>query len=101
MFHTLLAGTAPIINITPNASGVPGGSALLSLLGGLMWAGFAIAICGIIVSSIMLSVGKHSSSGRFHDQGRAGLVAAIVAAIVCGGAAAIVTFFFNLGSTIH
>ena len=101
MFHSFMLAAAPVINITPNASGVPGGSALLSLLGGLMWAAFAICIVGIIVSSIMLSVGKHSPSGRLHDQGRAGLVAAIVGAVVCGGAAAIVTFFFNLGSTIH
>jgi uncharacterized membrane protein YhaH (DUF805 family) len=101
MFHALLAGTAPIINITPNASGVPGGNALLSLLGGLMWAAFAICIVGIILSAIFMAVGKHSSNGRLHDQGRSGLLAAIIGAALCGGCAAIVTFFFNLGSTIH
>lgn len=101
MLHSLLATvTAPVINISPSATGVPGGTALLTIIDGIMWAAFAISILGICVSSIMLAVGKHSSSGALHTRGREGLVAAIVAAVVCGGAAAIVTFFFNIGVKI-
>jgi len=92
---------APNLSVSPSSSAIPGGSAIQTILSGLLWFAFAISVLGILLSSLAMGIGKHSSNGRLHERGREGLLAAIVAAVVSGGAASIVTWAFSLGSSIH
>jgi hypothetical protein len=46
----------------------------------------------------MIAIGHHGSNGRLADQGKRGLMAALIGALIAGAATAIITFGFNVGS---
>lgn len=94
----LLANAVP--NITPSAS-LPGSNLLQSILGGVLFYGLLFSILGLIIAAIIMAVGGHSSNGRMADKGRTGLIASLIAALICGGGVALVNFAFQQGSTIR
>lgn len=101
----LLASTATTVgsavpSITPTAS-LPGSNLLHSLLGGIAFYGLLFSILALIISAIAMAIGGHSSNGRLADKGRSGLIASLIAAVVCGGAVALVNFAFSQGATIR
>ena len=63
------------IHATPNPNGLPGSPALQSLIDGLAFWGLLAALAGLVVSA--------------------------AAAFLIGAAPALVTFFENLGNTVH
>lgn len=94
----LLANAVP--NITPSAS-LPGSNLLQSILGGVLFYGLLFSILGVIIAAIIMAVGGHSSNGRMADRGRSGLIASLIAALICGGGVALVNFAFAQGATIR
>ena len=88
------------VTVTPNMS-LPGSNTIVNLIGGLAtWATFA-ALAGVLLSAAVMAIGAHSSNGRLSDRGKTGLITSIVAAIVAGGAAAIINFAVSTGGHIH
>jgi hypothetical protein len=83
IFSTIVAATG--VGGTPNPSGLPGSTALESLISGLaFWA-------------------LSSHSGNYHHSalGRRGTVISAVSAFLVGAAPAIIGFFEDLGRTVH
>ncbi len=98
----LIFAGAPALTVHPTASALPGGSAITAIVSGLLWFGFGLALVGLAASAIAMAVGKHSANGRLHDRGREGVVASLVAAVLIGGAQALIAFAFDFGAAhIH
>lgn len=86
------------VNISPNSTGLPGISAGESIVGALLTFGVIVAVAGVIMGSMVWAVGNHSSNPQIVARGKTGVMAGVVAAIICGGAMALVNFFFNIGA---
>jgi hypothetical protein len=91
-------GGAGGVNITPNSSGLPGISQGETIVGALLTFGVIAAVAGLIMGAMVWAVGHHSSNPQTVSRGKTGVMAGVVAAILCGGAMAIVNFFFNIGA---
>lgn len=83
------------------AGTLPGSTLLTNILSGVLWFGVALSIVGIVVAAICMALGSHSQNSRLAEGGRKGLISSALAALVCGGAVAIVGFAFSAGQTIH
>ena len=88
------------VNITPNTTGLPGISELETIVGALLTLGLVASVAGLVLSAIVWAVASHS--GNVHIVGRAktGVVVSAVAAMLTGGAVALVTFFSNAGAAL-
>jgi hypothetical protein len=91
-------GGAGGVNITPNSSGLPGISQGETIVGALLTFGVIAAVAGLIMGAMVWAVGHHSSNPQTVSRGKTGVMAGVVAAILCGGSMAIVNFFFNIGA---
>jgi hypothetical protein len=94
---TVLAG---IVNSSPNASDVPGAPQLQQLLSGLMWLGIASCIAAMVLGGVALGIGRHSGNPHWAERGKAAALGGFIGAFLIGGAAAIVTFAFGLGTQV-
>jgi hypothetical protein len=88
------------VNITANDNGLPGLGQLQKIVGSLITVAVIAAVAGILISAGMWAVGNHSANPQIAGRGKSGVMVAAAAAILAGGALAIVNFFFNIGSGI-
>jgi Family of unknown function (DUF6112) len=88
------------VNLNPNPDELPGGNVLSALTDGL--AGFALVFCliGLVVGAGMWALGSNSSNYNQTLVGKRAVVISAVAALLIGGAAAIINFAFDAGRTI-
>ena len=88
------------VNLNPDPDELPGGNVLSSLTDGL--AGFALVFCliGLVVGAGMWALGSNSSNYNQTLVGKRAVVISAVAALLIGGAAAIINFAFDAGRTI-
>ena len=86
--------------ITPNSTGIPGLSTLQAIAGGLLTAGLIACVAGIVIAAICWALGSHNGNSRLAMSGRSGVLVGVAAALVVGGADALVTFFSNTGATL-
>jgi len=88
------------VNLNPDPNELPGGNVLSALTDGL--AGFALVFCliGLVVGAGMWALGSNSSNYNQTLVGKRAVVISAVAALLIGGAAAIINFAFDAGSTI-
>ena len=91
--------SSTVVNpISPSQTSIVGVSKLWSLVGGVADVALLASVAGILLSAALMAIGHHSGNGQTADKGRKGLLSAIVATIIIGGAAAIINFGFNVGS---
>jgi len=93
-----LSATDP--HITPNGTGIPGLSTLQSIVGGLLTAGLIACVAGIVIAAICWALGSHNGNSRLAMSGRSGVLVGLAAALIVGGADALVTFFSTTGATL-
>jgi hypothetical protein len=88
------------VNLNPDPNELPGGNVLWALTDGL--AGFALVFCliGLVVGAGMWALGSNSSNYNQTLVGKRAVVISAVAALLIGGAAAIINFAFDAGRTI-
>jgi hypothetical protein len=89
------------VHINPDPGKLPAGPQIQQLLDGLGgWALFA-ALAGLLISVIVWAMG--SFGGNYHavSKGKTGVLVCTAAAIIAGGAAAIINFFAGLGAQIR
>jgi len=94
-----LVGVAGV-NITPNATGLPGATQLEHLVGTLVVFGVVAGVAGVCISAIMLAVGHHSSNPQVASRGKTGILAAAACAILSGGAMVLTNFFYQWGTLL-
>jgi hypothetical protein len=85
---------------TPNPNGLPGSSALESLISGVAFWALLAALGGLLISSAVWALSSHSGNYHHSAAGRRGTLIAAVAAFLVGAAPAIIAFFEDLGRTV-
>lgn len=86
--------------INPNTDGLPGVGEAEHIVGALLTFGVIAAVAGLVVSAIVWAVGGNSSNPHMAHRGKSGVLIALVAALLIGGANILVAFFWNAGSTL-
>ena len=81
------------VNIQPNRTGLPGIASLESIVGALLTFGLIAAVAGIAISSIAWAIGSHSGNPHVAGKGKSGVLVALGAAFLIGGATFLVNFF--------
>ncbi|MCL4448421.1 MAG: hypothetical protein M1483_08485 [Actinobacteria bacterium] len=88
------------LNLTPDPTILPGGHLLQHLASGID--GWALVICllGLVVGSAAWALGVHSQNYQNTYTGKKTVLVSGLAALVIGGAPAIVSFFYTAGTGI-
>ena len=91
--------TAPAIlaDVSPNTTGLPGISSLSNIVGALLSIGLIACVAGLVIAAIVWAIGSHSSNPGLASRGKTGVLVALVAAILIGGANVLVDFFVTTG----
>jgi hypothetical protein len=95
-FTTLLADPG----VKPNGNGLPGMDAARKIVGALLTFGLIAAVAGIAISAVVWALSAHNGNAHYASRGKMGVVVAAGAAMLIGGADAIITFFQNAGGQI-
>jgi hypothetical protein len=86
--------------VTPNSNGIPGINLLQHIVGGILTAGFVACVAGLVIASVCWALGSHQGNARLAISGRTGVLVSFAAAVLVGGADALVAFFSNAGSSL-
>jgi hypothetical protein len=81
------------VNIQPNRTGLPGIASLENIVGALLTFGLVAAVAGIAISAIAWAIGSHSGNPHVAGKGKSGVLVALAAAFLIGGATFLVNFF--------
>lgn len=98
MFTSLFGAAG--VTITPNSTGLPGVGTFEHIVGTLIVFGVIASVAGLLISAITWAVGHHSANPNVMSKGKQGTITALVAALLCGGAMALVNFVFGIGGTL-
>jgi hypothetical protein len=85
----------------PNPNGLPGTSALQSLISGVAFWALLAALAGLLVSAAVWALSSHSGNYHHASMGRRGTLISALAAFLVGVAPAIIAFFEDLGRTVQ
>jgi len=99
-FFSNLVLAATGIGGKPDPNGLPGSTALESLISGLAFWALLAALAGLLVSAAVWALSSHSGNYHHTSMGRRGTLISAVAAFLVGAAPAIIAFFENLGQTV-
>jgi len=88
------------VNIQPNRTGLPGIASLESIVGALLTFGLVAAVAGIAISAIAWAIGSHSGNPNVAGKGKSGVLVALAAAFLIGGATFLVNFFNAQGGLL-
>lgn len=88
------------VNLNPDPDQLPGGEVLQSLTNGI--AGFALIFCliGLVLSAGLWALGANSNNYQQTFVGKRGFAVSAMGALLIGGAAAIVNFFYGAGQGV-
>ena len=89
-----------VVDIDPNATGLPGIDQLRIIVGAVMTVGLILSVLALIVAAIAWGFGANSSNPHLASRGKVGVLVACAAAIVCGSAVTLVNFFWNVGQAV-
>lgn len=95
---TIQANTNP--GISPNTTGLPGLSVLQTGVGAFVFWALVLCVAALVVSAVALGFSKVTGRGGFADTAKSGVMWSAAAAVVIGGANAIIAFFANAGTGI-
>jgi Family of unknown function (DUF6112) len=85
------------VNIQPNRTGLPGIASLETIVGALLTFGLVAAVAGIAISAIAWAIGSHSGNPHVAGKGKSGVLIALGAGFLIGGATFLVNFFNTQG----
>jgi Family of unknown function (DUF6112) len=86
--------------VSPNSTGLPGLDLAKQIVGALLTFGLIASVAGVAISALVWSLSAHNGNSHYASRGKSGVLVAAGAAILIGGADALVTFFQNAGSSI-
>lgn len=88
------------VDLDPNPNRLPGGEVLKSLTDGIAGFGLILCLIGLVVGAAMWGVGSTSSNYQQTLVGKRAFAVSAIAALLIGGAAAIINFFYRAGQNI-
>src|SRR5687768_13650341 len=88
------------VDLDPNPNKLPGGQVLESLTDGIAGFGLVFCLIGLVVGAAMWGLGSTSSNYQQTFIGKRAFAVSAVAALLIGGAAAIINFFYGAGQNI-
>lgn len=88
------------IDINPNDSGLPGISALRTIVGAVMTIGLILSVLALIISAVVWGFGANSSNPHLAGRGKVGVLISCAAAIITGASVTLINFFWNVGQTV-
>jgi hypothetical protein len=91
---------AQSVDLNPDPNRLPGGDVLESLTDGIAGFGLIFCLIGLVVGAAMWGLGSTSSNYQQTMVGKRALGVSAVAALLIGGAAAIINFFYGAGQNI-
>jgi hypothetical protein len=91
-------GVAGLVgDVSPNSTGLPGINSLSNIVGALLTVGLIACVAGLVIAAIVWAIGTHSSNPHLGSRGKTGVLVALVAAMLIGGANVLVDFFVTAG----
>ncbi|HZT66741.1 MAG TPA: DUF6112 family protein [Acidimicrobiales bacterium] len=88
------------MKISPNSTGLPGIAELETIVGALLTVGLIAAVAGVVLSAAVWAVGSHTGNVNLVGRAKGGVVVSVLAAMLTGGAVALVSFFNHAGATL-
>ncbi|HTX00849.1 MAG TPA: DUF6112 family protein [Acidimicrobiales bacterium] len=88
------------MNVTPNTTGLPGISEAEAIVGALLTIGLIASLAGLVLAAIVWALGHHSSNPHLAGRGKTGVLVALGAAMLIGGAEVLITFFSGAGANL-
>lgn len=88
------------VDLDPDPGKLPGGDVLKSLTDGIAGFGLMICLIGLVVGAAMWGLGSTSSNYQQTFVGKRAFAVSALAALLIGGAAAIINFFYGAGQKI-
>lgn len=85
------------VELSPDAGALPGKELLDSWVNALGAFGLAIALGALIVSAVIWATGANSQNYQYVASGKRGVLYAVLAAVLIGGSAGLINFFFGQG----
>jgi len=79
----------------------PGGSALQQLTNGIGGWALILSLVGLVIGAAAWALGAHSQNYHQSFVGRRAVLVSGLAALLIGGAPAVINFFFSTGYAIH
>ena len=101
MIPMLLAANPRNVRIDPNPKGLPGSSVLQDLVDGLAFWMLLAALAGVLIGAGVWALASHGNNHHWSARGRSGALVSAAAALVIGGAAAIINFFADMGGRVR
>ena len=88
------------LDLNPNPNELPGGDVLKNLTDGIAGFGLIFCLIGLVAGAAMWGLGSTSSNYQQTFVGKRAFAVSAVAALLIGGAAAIINFFYSAGQNI-
>lgn len=89
------------VTLNPNPSALPGGDTLQSMANGFAAFALIIVVIVFVVGAAAWAAGRHLGNYRYAESGKMATFASALAAMLIGGAAVIINFFYHAGGSIH
>lgn len=87
------------VTLNPDASALPGKAMVDGWVNALGAFGLVIALGALIVSAVVWATGANSQNYQYVQNGKRGVLYSVLAAVLIGGSAGLINFFFTQGST--
>ena len=88
------------VEVSPDASGLPGGPQLQKIVNGLAFLSLIALAGGVVGGAVWWGVGSASTNPTQAASGKRMVAISLLGAVIVGGAAGLVNFFNTLGSGI-
>lgn len=90
----------PGFSFAPTPGGLPGGTALQSLVNGVAGWALILSLAGLVVGAALWALGAHSQNYQQSFVGRRAVLVSGLAALIIGAAPTLIGFFFHTGRGI-
>ncbi len=89
------------VSLNPDPSQLPFTGTLADLTNGMAAVTLVVAVLGFVLSAASWGLGVATSNMSWAERGKQGTIVCALAALLVGGAAILINFFFNLGRGLH
>jgi hypothetical protein len=87
-------------HVSPNTNGLPGVEEAKRIVGAILTFGLIGSVAGLAISALAWAVSAHNGNSYYASRGKVGVLIAAGAALLLGGADAIITFFQGAGASL-